>query len=135
MAYVIDKDNVPYKVASFYATNEPSKQQGQDEASRIKSAKLAQSSLNKALEILAYLDYNDHKHFKTKDYNEVKQSFQNALENDNLQNFDLEKLANPKALARSHKALMSIQAQDADLASIKFESDTTSEQEAPELSD
>lgn len=133
MAYILDESNTPYKIASVYETNNPSTDQSQE--SRIKETRIAQNSLNKVLETLSYLDYNEHKHFKTKDYNEVKQSFQNALENDSLQNFDLEKLANPKALARSHKALMSIQAQDADLASIKFESDTTSEQEAPELSD
>ena len=114
--YVFDKSGIPYKIADVTVTNEPSANL-EDIAKNVKNA---QYLLNKALEVMYYIAYNENKIIKSKDYSKVLETFQNALETDNLKDFDLEKLANPKTLARSNENLKKLRNEDRKFAKIKL---------------
>ncbi len=131
--YVFDKSGVPYKIADITVTNEPSKNI-QDTINNVKDA---QNLLNKALEAMFYVDYNEQKLIKSKDYKTVLDAFQVALETDSLKYFNIKKLASAKSIARSNENLEKLRKNNRKFAQLKIDDVPnnllTSEIDTPEL--
>lgn len=128
--FVLNRMEVPYKIAETklgFAFHKTPEQENMEVA-------VAKQIVEKVLKAMMYICYNEKKIFKNSNYKKVEEEFVKALENDDLENFNLEVLAEPKTLARSNEALNKLIKEDKNLATILInEFAQKSDEDAPTM--